>query len=544
MNCKTLNTGKSMRTRSDEDQMVPCHDHFFFQGRIGNKIMTAGECFRLRRMVAASLVVLWIGLARLGVAAAQDASAFARDKVALEQAMEQKAQDLLDNALGPGKSRIKVNLTINPTATEQLQYDSRDQKGYLWQDPKTTSHDILPGFSAYTNEGTPAWKPPQSPKSYTRSFAPFSEMIQKVEAIVFVDPSIEPNRVEEVRTGLTTLLGINPERRDVLLVQTTAMVSPFKAFLLTPDSLFRLLFWMLVFVLAFLAVASLAWAGWIVAKAVMTVGSQLSATHHEFAVLNERRKLPTPPPDPPKPVLLSENGHEEPKALPAPEDPGFTFLTTKNAMFAAEFLKDKDPRTICTVLGSVDAAVAGIILERLPEDVRASAVSQLGELLVVPPEERRGLALQLLDFVSAGLDTPSQLADIFMGASPDMQKQIVDKTKSTQPGLAQFLEASLMRFEDLAVLTDEDRVVLASNVPADTFATALRGLSGDLAKLLMEPLPEGMRAQIDQGLRLSGPMPLSKVQKARSTVLWKLLELRRQGKIASSVGSAMKEQMV
>ncbi|MGQ0645581.1 MAG: FliG C-terminal domain-containing protein [Elusimicrobiota bacterium] len=495
--------------------------------------------------------------------ASDPTSSYASEKISLERVLEQKAQDMLDGMLGQGKSKILVNLTINPVSTERLTFDPVAQNGdntgnFTWKDPKTSSPHILPGFSAYADGGTaPLAPPPAPPKNFSRSFSPYSNMVRGVNALLQVDSSVSQPRIEEAKTALTPLLGLDARRGDILTVQATRLVNPWQFYFSSPARIFQFALWVLLGLLALAALATLFAAARYIANAVTTVSSQLSSTRHELAmsVLSERRKLADMADELKAPLLANgngENGSHKPGAAPTPrtaaagsqDDPVFAFLSDKNTAFAAEFLKKEDPQTVAVVIASINPFIAGAILEHFPPDLRSDVLHRLGGLVVATPDEKREIARRMEDFIHSCHDSPGKLSEIFVSASPEIQRHIVEGVRKANPVLARSLKDSIIHFDNLSELPEEDRLLLLSGVPMDTLAAALRGMSDEFIQAMAGPLPAGIRAHLDQAIRLSKPMPMPKIKKARSAVIARLMELRKAGKITASVWADAAEELV
>ena len=112
-----------------------------------------------------------------------------------------------------------------------------------------------------------------------------------------------------------------------------------------------------------------------------------------------------------------------------------------------------------------------------------------------------------------------------------MQEQILEVLRVSQPKVADSLKSTMNQFDEIRTLSEGDRLTLVTNVDPDTMSLALRGASSELIGSVLDPLPRGAKAQLEQMIRFSDRQPLAKIAKARRTVLGILAELRREGKI-------------
>lgn len=496
----------------------------------------------------------WVGLSRAQESGMMDPGSFAHQKIALERALEDKAQGVLNDMLGPGMAKVVVNLTLNPTFTESIKIDvpksaAGGGSSYQWRDSKNSNY-VLPGF-IIQSDGTKNGQPsalPIGPMNYSRSFVPFTQMIEKMEAIILVDPRVPAERVEEVKSTLTRLLGITPERQDTLSVVTTSFMPPWKLSLLSPEKQFQMMLWIFVAVVGFLALLLVYKAAMSIAWAMSSMGAEMRQTQHSVSMAITpavTKELPSSSDKDALELLSAEPGASSRSAANGVQAVNFSFLNAQNIGWAAEFLRNQPPRTICLVMASLDAEVATLLLERLPEDLRGDVLQQLGQPLMVSKEEKADVAKKMEEFLQTYLDTPGRLLQLFGDADPDMQKKMMDELRKTRPDLAQSLESSVVQIEDLAALPEDDRMVLVTGLPLETFALALRGSSEDIVRAFLKPLPRGLRAQLEQHIRLTGPQPISQVKKARKAVVVKFQELQKAGKINSPQSAdKAQEQMV
>ncbi len=485
---------------------------------------------------------------------AMDMGSFAAQKITLERAMEQKVRDVLNNMLGPGKAQVVVNLTINPTFTETLKIDPSQKSGglaqskYLWADPRNSGPYVLPGFSANGQSEAIKGESLMGPVSYSRSLLPFAQMIQRLDAILLVNPLLSNERVEEVKNTVSQLLGIETKRGDTLSVMKTSMIAPWKQVLLLPETQFKLALWLFVGTVGLLSLLMVYKAALAIAGAMTSVGTDVRNASHSVSMSvnpGERGRLDESGAT--KPVGLLENGTEKSdgkdvKALPAPSghessQAMFAFVTDKNLPGTIEFIATQSPKMASFIITSLDSSLIESVLQALPEDFKIQVLTLMGRPLVISKQEKEDVVRQMQEFLQSYLDTPQQLQRLFTSASPELQQKILEQIQAVQPEMAEVMRSRMVHFEDIGQFPEDDRVVIASTVDIATMALALRGAPDELVKALLGPLPKGLRAQVEQSIRLQGPQPIAKVNKARHAVVLKIIELKNLGRLSSSASN-------
>lgn len=111
-----------------------------------------------------------------------------------------------------------------------------------------------------------------------------------------------------------------------------------------------------------------------------------------------------------------------------------------------------------------------------------------------------------------------EAARMLMGLGPSAAKKLLEEIRAKDPEMAQKLEESMVRMEDLQYLTPSMLVGLLRDIPLDTFGLALRTVDQEIVKKLLDMVSTGIKLDIEDGLK-GPPRRVSEVESAQQKVL-------------------------
>lgn len=111
-----------------------------------------------------------------------------------------------------------------------------------------------------------------------------------------------------------------------------------------------------------------------------------------------------------------------------------------------------------------------------------------------------------------------EAARMLMGLGPSAAQKLLEEIRVKDPSMAQKLEESMIRMEDLQHLTPSMLVGLLRDVPLETFGLALRTVDPEIVAKLMDMVSTGIRLDIEDGLK-GAPRKVSEVEAAQQKVL-------------------------
>jgi flagellar motor switch protein FliG len=111
-----------------------------------------------------------------------------------------------------------------------------------------------------------------------------------------------------------------------------------------------------------------------------------------------------------------------------------------------------------------------------------------------------------------------EAAKMLQGLGAGAAKKLLEEIRQRDPAMADKLEKSMVKMEDLQYLTPAMLVGLLRDVPLETFGLALRTVDQTVVAKLMGMVSTGIRLDIEDGLK-GAPRKVSEVEEAQSKVL-------------------------
>jgi flagellar motor switch protein FliG len=190
-------------------------------------------------------------------------------------------------------------------------------------------------------------------------------------------------------------------------------------------------------------------------------------------------------------------------------------------------LRDEPPRAIALVLGCLASDKAGATLAQLPPEVRNSVFLQLSTRPTTSPELLHGLVRAtvakgcLLDRRAdkdAETDKDQKTADLLRAVDKAQQAEMLEALGRHDPDAAGRVRRLLLRFEDLARVTDRSLQSLLADVDTRTLATALKGANAAVSGKVMNNLSSRARASLKEEMDLMKSLSPAKQKEAREVI--------------------------
>ncbi len=475
-------------------------------------------------------------------------------KVELERKIVAEISEILDRFLGPGRSHVTVFLNVaikappeNQDAGKNDRFKKKPKKveqHWTWREiSKKPRMSVLPGFainpdvSVTDNKKGEPIKPPVSEEADDAddSQAFILEVKQMLVSIV-LDSSVSEKNQKMIEIMVSEVLGLDPDRGDHLNIYKLPMQPAWKWALGTPETTVRI-FW------GTLAVLTSALLLFFIARALQAV---LRARAHAHELPKE------------KPKAAHADAKADAKAGAGANAPGsngagggktdadiseseedsvllqrLDFVSTENFEMLSELLKDSDPKEIACVLGFVDTALCGRILDRLPQNKRLEALMYLVSAASISPQEMTEIKRTWRERLALAYGGTSMVGELLSTMHPALQKTFLDRLKVVSPDLAPKVSEALVVLGDIGRLEHADLAQLAQSVPFEDWAKALAPLPQGYKDRVLSVLPDSSRQVLQQWLSLTKPRKLESEQ-AQAKVLSTMRSLLRQGKIVLS----------
>jgi len=217
----------------------------------------------------------------------------------------------------------------------------------------------------------------------------------------------------------------------------------------------------------------------------------------------------------------------------------FEFLQHADARQVVSLLSGEHPQTIALVLAHLRAEHASAIMTGLPPTVQAEVAHRIALMERASPDVVSVVAEKLQGKASAVL-TPQEssaiggvqpLVEIINRADPATEKQILEGLEARDKALAEEIRSRMFVFADITLLEDRAIQLVLRGVEMSGLALALKGAAEEVKEKILSNLSERARENLVEEMDLLGPVRLSMVEEARSTVVQAIRKLEESGQI-------------
>jgi len=155
------------------------------------------------------------------------------------------------------------------------------------------------------------------------------------------------------------------------------------------------------------------------------------------------------------------------------------------------------------------------------------------------------LEANLRDILGGNQDVggPKVVADILNLTGGSVEKNVLDRLDTKDPGVAEYVRNQMFVFEDLHKLTDREIQVVLREVEQKDIVIALKTASEEVKEKLLGNMSERIRGFIEDEMEFAGPMRLSEVEEVQLRIVQKIRQLEGQGQVQIIRGDA-KDQFV
>lgn len=486
------------------------------------------------------------------------------DKSTLESRIAFELSTILDKFLGAEKSHVTVFVDAEAESIvgsvqggrKGENSSSSNKKGrgalqqWLWKDmarkPKVS---VMPGFMlpqevtvtevVRSDSNREDAKTKEAKEDNRNSDPPVVIRIKRVVISVVLDRSVSDQDLEKVKVLAAEILGLNPERGDVLNVYRLAFVPWWKQ-LFTNAALFErllpFLLWGLMIAGVILLLSFLAqrlferWMGFshpekkgaIVKNAPGSVQAADGAAVEGGAPAAKGREEAAEEP-------------EEVTALPGLHKP-FSYINPQNIERLATLLQELGYPTesIAVVLGFLPLDLRSTLLRHLDFNLQGEVIQLMCSMHKVGPEMLHKFDAQLKEAIEHSYGGMVDTVE-WMEAMPSAQcEEYLGFLEKVEPQRAREIRGRLIRFEDLLILPADQLPILVHSVAVMEWGVALAGIGAE-GDSVLAIMPDESRNVIRQRLEMEHPDPETVLQ-VRAKILAQARELARHGRLKLEAG--------
>ncbi|MBM7716481.1 flagellar motor switch protein FliG [Siminovitchia sp. FSL H7-0308] len=221
----------------------------------------------------------------------------------------------------------------------------------------------------------------------------------------------------------------------------------------------------------------------------------------------------------------------------------FDFARKADPSQILNFIQNEHPQTIALVLSYLDPEKAGQILSELPNDTQADIARRIAVMDRTSPDvikevesilERKLSATVTNDYSqSGGINT---VVEVLQGVGRAAEKTILDALGVQDPKLAEEIKKRMFVFEDIVTLDDRSIQRVIRECENEDLMLALKVASDEVKEMVYKNMSSRMAMTLQEEMELMGPVRLSDVEEAQSTIVSIIRRLEETGEIVLARG--------
>jgi len=217
----------------------------------------------------------------------------------------------------------------------------------------------------------------------------------------------------------------------------------------------------------------------------------------------------------------------------------FNFITEEN-VYKLKFLlqvkialQQATPKTIAVVMSCLPFKLAASILDEYPIKIQGEIVNNLLVLQHYPEKDMLVLENEIQENIEYLFGGRYRLIKIFEKVTGEDKKRLLKVVEQMYPNIANELSELVVLFEDIMSLDQKVLGRIYGDIDTEVIATSLVHIQADLQRKVMDTLPKGVFAMVDQWLKLkANSASRYDIEQARQKVIGHAQNLVKEGFIS------------
>ena len=209
----------------------------------------------------------------------------------------------------------------------------------------------------------------------------------------------------------------------------------------------------------------------------------------------------------------------------------------------AAMIEKEHPQIAAVLIANLDPAIAGQVLELLPEAAQPEILHRVARLGPITPEAVDTLKTMLANRKTGGgssqgvtLGGTREAAKILQGARKATEQRVMPKLFKMDRDTAKQIEEAMFVFENLLELDDKNLGTLIRNIDGDILTRALKGLDEASRNRFLGCMSARAADGIRDEMEARGPMKLAEVLEAQKAIIAIARNLAKDGTIQMGAG--------
>lgn len=221
----------------------------------------------------------------------------------------------------------------------------------------------------------------------------------------------------------------------------------------------------------------------------------------------------------------------------------FEFLRRTDPQQLLSFIQNEHPQTIALILAYMPTSQAGLLLTKLPAELRGDVAERIAVMEQTPPEVIRKVEAVLEKKMSNVINQevqkaggPKVLVDLLNRVDRQTERLILDSLSDSNPEMADTVKNMMFVFEDITQLDDKAIQSILKEVDVKELATALKGVSQEVQEKIFGNMSDRAMNMLKEDMEFMGPVKLRTVEEAQQKIVATIRRLEDSGEISIGRG--------
>jgi flagellar motor switch protein FliG len=216
--------------------------------------------------------------------------------------------------------------------------------------------------------------------------------------------------------------------------------------------------------------------------------------------------------------------------------PKMARLQWASPKWLAEYISNEHVQMQAVFLAFLPAALAGQIIDGLPQDTRDLVLLNLARMeevdadLLQELDELVDRCLSSFDSQGTSVEGIRQTAEI-LNRLPSNRAQMVELLRAHDPDVVSKIELSMYDFFILGNQTEQAITRILEDVPLEQWAIALKGADIAVRDAVLKTMPKRQAQAFEDMMRRAGPVPMSRIEQTRQEIMATVKALADAGEV-------------
>jgi hypothetical protein len=469
-----------------------------------------------------------------------------KEQVALENDLTQRIEGILSKTLAPNSYLVTVKVEMEETGGGGVQRNVNRRGG---ENPFLQKNKfVLPGVPEKKQFNTT----PEVTEESTVVNQAAQALVKKISISVMVAPDVTREQINSLREFISSAIPFNPLRGDELDIKSSPLLKSSKPTVITPDTppvketpwVDKLLDRTTIPLLLVLGVVGIG----LVGLTIFLFGPVRAFFNSLVAVLPRvgEQAAYAAGNNAPAPAAAtaaglpgfpgSSNGHPDGNGDQGPKlNMPFAFIREEQLPKLPLLFREMSSTEVALILAYLPPAWASKLLTSFDPATQAAVTRELSRGREVPPDVVAQVEAQIREKLPYMVGGVEWIQSVFPLTPPAAQRVLLNTLSQESPELAKNLRQKTFFFEDLAGLTGAALRALVQDLGYPVMALAVKDEKKDLQDLVLNRLPPGIRAIVQQEVELAG-VDKKAIADAKNRLVLSVRRLLIEGRI--SLGGA------